>query len=198
VNNFYRNYGKRLLDFLLAIILSILFFWLVIFILLFYIISFQGKPFFRQKRIGKNCIPFTIFKFRTLSDNTNKPLPERRFPLGDFLRFTNLDELPQLFNILIGNMAFIGPRPFPVEYLSLYSPEHQERHTVRPGITGWAQVNGRHSISWQKKFSLDIYYVKNISLLFDIIILFKTILLILSFKKDYSLSEKKFTGNNDA
>src|SRR5690606_12814479 len=142
--------------------------------------------------------PFLLYKFRTLKHDTQKSLLERRFPLGSFLRFTNLDELPQVLNVLRGDLSFVGPRPLPKEYLPLYSQEQRKRHVIRPGITGWAQINGRHSIPWTEKFSLDLYYVQNISFRLDVIILFKTILLILAFRKDQSLLEKKFTGNNDA
>jgi undecaprenyl phosphate N,N'-diacetylbacillosamine 1-phosphate transferase len=122
------------------------------------------------------------------------PLDKRRFAWGNFLRQSNLDELPQLWNVLKGEMSFIGPRPLPVEYSTLFSVEQNQRHKVRPGITGWAQVCGKNSISWQEKFELDLYYVNNISFLLDLKILLKTFILVLSFKKDTSLHEKKFTG----
>lgn len=144
--------------------------------------------------MGKSGVPFSMLKFRTLSDNENLPLDKRRFTLGSVLRLTNLDELPQLWNVLKGEMSFIGPRPLPVEYRELFSVEQNQRHKVRPGITGWAQVCGKNSISWQQKFELDLYYVNNISFLVDLKILLKTFILVLSFKKDTSLHEKKFTG----
>jgi lipopolysaccharide/colanic/teichoic acid biosynthesis glycosyltransferase len=136
-----------------------------------------------------------MWKFRTLSMDEQLPLTERNFIWGKLLRFTSLDELPQLWNILRGEMSFIGPRPLPEEYLPLYSEEQIRRHDVKPGVTGWAQVNGRNSISWQKKFELDIYYVNNVSLKLDFAILIKTLVLILSFEKDVSLSEEKFKGD---
>jgi lipopolysaccharide/colanic/teichoic acid biosynthesis glycosyltransferase len=130
-----------------------------------------------------------------LTIDVERPLLERRFALGSFLRWSNLDELPQLYNILKGDMSFIGPRPLPIEYLPLYSEEQRQRHLVRPGITGWAQVNGRHSIAWQQKFSYDLYYVHHLSLALDLRILIKTIVLILSLRRDVSLEEEKFKGN---
>lgn len=136
-----------------------------------------------------------MLKFRTLSTDEKKPLHERRFLMGNFLRKTNLDELPQLWNVLKGEMSLIGPRPLPVEYTSLLSEEQSKRYEVKPGITGWAQVNDRHSISWQKKFELDNDYIRNVSFGFDLLILLKTIVLLLSFRKDNSLVEEKFKGN---
>ena len=120
---------------------------------------------------------------------------QRRFLLGDILRYLSLDELPQVWNVLKGDMSFIGPRPLPTEYLSLFSQEQQMRHTIKPGITGWAQVNGRHSISWQQKFELDNYYLAHLSFGLDLTIFYKTIVLLLSFNKDQSLAEEKFKGN---
>ena len=153
--------------------------------------------FFFQERTGIQGKPFRLIKFRTLK-SIGSSLEERRFWLGDFLRATSLDELPQLINVLKGEMSLIGPRPLPVEYLALMSDEQKKRHLVKPGITGWAQVNGRNAISWQEKFALDNYYVKHVSFLLDVKIVFKTIQLLLSFKKDISLSEQKFTGNEEA
>lgn len=198
MNNGYQKYFKRWLDFCAAILISIIFLFPIGLIFLSYFLDLKGSPFFTQERIGIHNRPFLLYKFRTLTHDTHKSLLERRFPLGNLLRFTNLDELPQLFNILRGDLSFVGPRPLPTEYLPLYSKEQLRRHEVRPGITGWAQVNGRHSIPWKDKFALDLYYVQNISFRLDMTILFKTILLILAFRKDQSLLEKKFTGNNDA
>ena len=136
-----------------------------------------------------------MWKFRTLSLDERLPVTDRSFMWGKFLRFTSLDELPQLWNILRGEMSFVGPRPLPEEYLSLYSKEQIKRHEVKPGVTGWAQVNGRNSIPWKKKFELDLYYVDNISFKLDLMILIKTLAVMLSFKKDVSLEEEKFKGN---
>lgn len=152
----------------------------LIFIILF-ACFFLGSPvFFYQFRIGMNGKPFKIVKFRTMSnvcDSSGHLLPdsERLIPFGIFLRFTSLDEIPQLWNVLKGDMSLVGPRPLLVEYLSLYTDEQVRRHEVRPGITGWAQVNGRNDLSWEEKFNLDVWYVDNQSMLLDIKILLITI-----------------------
>jgi len=135
-----------------------------------------------------------MIKFRTLKVSDEQ---DRRFVLGNVLRFLSLDELPQLLNVLMGDMSLIGPRPLPIEYLPLFSAEQKKRHDVRPGITGWAQVNGRNSVSWEQKFKFDVMYVQKVSFLFDAKIVVKTIILLLSFRKDTSLLEKKFTGSHD-
>lgn len=135
-----------------------------------------------------------MYKFRTLSSDINLDLTERQFSLGRFLRFTNLDELPQLWNVLKGQMSLVGPRPLPVDYTDLFSAEQNNRHQVLPGITGLAQVNGKNDLSWNEKFKLDLEYVNKVSFLLDIKILFKTLILALSFRKDTSLTEEKFTG----
>ena len=158
-------------------------------------LSYQLPVFFIQERIGKGEKIFRLIKFRSLR-NTGINLKEREFWLGNILRRTSLDELPQLFNVLKGEMSLIGPRALPVEYLPLFSAEQRKRFSVLPGITGWAQVNGRHSISWKKKFELDNYYVDHISFLLDMKILFKTLVLLLSFQPDRSLQEEKFTGHD--
>ena len=179
----------------LAVLILIAFSWLIVLLLIMFVVSFEFPIFFKHERIGKNGKPFTVWKFRTLGDDKALSLAERKFWMGNFLRVTSLDELPQLVNILRGEMSWIGPRALPVEYDKFFSPAQRARFEVKPGITGWAQVNGRHSISWQKKFELDNYYVRHLSLGLDLRILFKTIVLVLSFKKDVSLSEKPFTGN---
>lgn len=188
---------KRILDLVIAAFLLFLTSWLFILIILVYAISFEFPVFFRQERIGKNEKVFRVLKFRTLKPN-GPSTQARRFRWGDFLRFTSLDELPQLVNILRGEMSFIGPRPLPIEYLPLFSAKQRMRHTLRPGVTGWAQVHGRHSIPWSAKFAYDIHYIQNVSFLLDLKILIKTIILVLSFKGDKSLQEEKFTGNTDA
>src|SRR5690554_3067625 len=140
-----------------------------------------GSPvLFRQIRPGKDGKPFEMVKFRTMLDaydEQGEPLPnEQRFTkFGNFLRSTSLDELPELWNVLKGDMSLVGPRPLLVEYLPLYNEEQARRHEVRPGITGWAQVNGRNAISWQQKFEYDVWYVKNLSFFLDLKILFLTI-----------------------
>ncbi|GAA4018262.1 sugar transferase [Deinococcus rubellus] len=141
-----------------------------------------GSPiFFSQQRPGLRGKPFTMYKFRTMRDATDtqgQPLPdsERLTPLGRFLRSSSLDELPELFNVLRGDMSLVGPRPLLMEYLPRYTPQQARRHEVRPGITGWAQVNGRNAISWEEKFNLDVWYVDNRSFALDLKILWLTVL----------------------
>lgn len=140
-----------------------------------------GSPvFFRQTRPGKEGAPFEMIKFRTMLDATDEnggTLPDDRriTPFGQFLRSTSLDELPELWNVLKGDMSLVGPRPLLMEYLSLYSAEQYRRHNVRPGVTGWAQINGRNALNWDEKFLLDVWYVDNQSLFLDIKIMFLTV-----------------------
>lgn len=166
----------------------------MILIVLGYLISGQFPIFFKQQRIGKRGKVFTLFKFRTLSSDTSKTLRQRKFFWGNVLRTSNLDELPQLFNVLKGEMSLVGPRPLPVEYATLFSPEQNKRHQVLPGITGLAQVSGKNDIPWPEKFKYDLEYINRCSLWLDVTILFKTFLLALSFKKDSSLNEERFNG----
>lgn len=193
-SQFYRLYGKRLFDLFLVGIVLVFFSWLIMLIFLIYWITGETPILFRANRIGEGGVPFTMLKFRTLSTNDGLLIQDRKFLLGNLLRLTNLDELPQIWNIVKGEMSFIGPRPLPVEYATLLSEEQKKRHEVLPGITGWAQVNGKNDISWSEKFKLDLYYVNRVSFLLDLKILAKTLILVFSFKKDTSLSEKKFTG----
>lgn len=176
----YVHFLKRLFDFLIALISLLLLspIFLVITIGLFF--ANQGKPFFFQKRPGKNEHIFTIIKFKTMNDKKDADGnllsdAERLTSIGAFVRKTSLDEIPQLLNVLKGDMSLIGPRPLLVQYLPLYNAEQKKRHDVRPGITGWAQVNGRNAISWDQKFAYDVWYVNNMSLLLDIKILFLTV-----------------------
>ena len=177
----YKSFFKRILDVILALtgflLLSPLF--LVITIGLF--IVNQGKPFFFQLRPGKRGIIFKIIKFKTMNDKTDShgnllSDAARLTKIGSFVRKTSLDEIPQLVNVIKGDMSLIGPRPLLVQYLHLYSEIQKRRHDVKPGITGWAQVNGRNAISWDKKFELDVWYVDHISFILDMKIIFKTIL----------------------
>ena len=190
----YPSFVKRVLDFFFALVISLTLSWLLLTIILVYLLLFRFPVLFTQKRIGRNNQLFTIYKFRTLCESGESDLNKRRFWWGDVLRFFSLDELPQLRNVLRGEMSLIGHRPLPAEYLPLMNEQQQLRHKVRPGITGWTQVNGRHEIDWSKKFELDEYYVKHLSLGLDLVILAKTFLLLFSFKKDKSLNEKKFEG----
>jgi undecaprenyl phosphate N,N'-diacetylbacillosamine 1-phosphate transferase len=176
----YKNYFKPFFDFLTALIgLTIL---SPIFILVTIGLFFanNGKPFFLQTRPGKNEKLFRIVKFKTMNDKKDSEGnllsdAERLTKIGTFVRKTSLDELPQLLNVLKGDMSIIGPRPLLVEYLSLYNEAQKRRHQVKPGITGWAQVNGRNAISWEQKFAYDVWYVENQSFLLDLKIIFLTI-----------------------
>ena len=190
----YSIYCKRLVDICFSMVALVLFGWLFLLILLLYLVSFQLPVLFIQQRIGKNQRPFYLLKFRSLV-GLNNSTEKESFLLGKILRYLSLDELPQLWNVLKGEMSIVGPRPLPIEYLPLFSKQQLVRHDVLPGITGWAQVNGRHSISWKQKFELDIYYVNHVSFRLDMLILFKTVVLLLSFRKDKSLVEEKFKGN---
>lgn len=164
----------------------------------------MGSPvLFQQTRPGKDGKPFEMIKFRTMRDANGpdgKPLPdaERITPFGDFMRRTSLDELPEFWNVLKGDMSLVGPRPLLMQYLPLYSKEQYRRHEVRPGITGWAQVNGRNAISWEEKFKLDVLYVDNQSLWLDVKILFLTMKKVI-FKEDIThrgeATMPAFTGN---
>jgi len=189
----YQKYFKRFLDVILSLILIIFLF--PVMILLFFLIWFViGFPIFKQKRPGLNNKIFTLYKFKTLYDaSKNIHESKRQNSLGNFLRKTGLDELPQLFNILKNDMSIVGPRPLLLEYLNKYSNYEKKRHLVKPGITGLAQVNPELSgvKSWNKSIKLDIYYTKNISFFLDIQILFKTIELLLFKKKQYK-DFKKF------
>jgi undecaprenyl phosphate N,N'-diacetylbacillosamine 1-phosphate transferase len=189
----YQKYFKRFLDVILSLILIV--FLSPVMMLLFFVIWFMiGFPIFKQKRPGLNNKIFTIYKFKTLYDaSKNTPERKRQNSLGNFLRKTGLDELPQLFNILKNDMSIAGPRPLLLEYLNKYSRHEKKRHLVKPGITGLAQVNPELSgvKSWNKSIKLDIYYTKNISFFLDIQILFKTIELLLFKKKQYK-DFKKF------
>lgn len=164
-----------------------------------------GKPvLFKQTRSGQYGKPFQIFKFRTMTDakDENGELlsdDQRMTPVGQFIRKSSIDELPQLINVLKGDISLVGPRPLLMEYLPLYNDEQKKRHNVKPGITGWAQINGRNAISWEAKFKLDIWYVENQSFKLDMYIIYKTIVNILQ-KKDINspnhVTAEKFKGNH--
>jgi lipopolysaccharide/colanic/teichoic acid biosynthesis glycosyltransferase len=177
----YEKYVKRILDFIFAIILLIILLPIMVIAAIAIKIEDPKEPvLFKQKRPGKDAKIFEVYKFRTMRVETvcdGKPLSdmERMTKIGSFLRKTSIDELPQLFNIIQGEMSFIGPRPLPVIYLPYYTEEEMHRHDIRPGISGWAQVNGRNYLSWDKKFEYDLEYVNNVNLMFDIKILFLTI-----------------------
>ena len=159
-----------------------------------YVVTLDFPVLFSQPRVGKNQQLFVLYKFRTLS-TADKPLKDRQFTFGRWLRFLSLDELPQLINVIRGDMSFIGPRPLPAEYLPLFNEQQNKRHAVLPGITGLAQINGRNSLSWDQKFQYDVQYVTKMSFILDISIVIRTMMLLLSFKRDVSLDEKPFRGS---
>lgn len=193
---------KRLLDFTAAL-LGLIALALPLLLLIMLIRRKLGSPvFFRQIRPGLHGQPFEMVKFRTMTDARGAddallPDAERLTPFGRFLRATSLDELPELWNVLKGDMSLVGPRPLLMEYLPLYSPEQARRHTVRPGVTGWAQVNGRNAISWEEKFALDVWYVDHQSLALDLKILWLTVKKVLLREGISAVGEAtmgKFTG----
>lgn len=166
---------KRLFDILGTLfLLSVL--WLPIVCLCFLQLILMGKPiFFRQERAGLEGQPLLILKFRTMLNGGGSDA-DRLTPWGKFLRSTSLDELPELWNVLRGEMSLIGPRPLPIHYLERYTPRQNQRHNIRPGITGWAQVNGRNGLSWERQFELDLWYVEHHSLWLDLKILARTVI----------------------
>ena len=199
----YRNFLKTIIDFVIAFIGFFLLspiFMIVWIVLLFH---HNGKPFFFQQRPGKNEKTFKVIKFKTMNDRKGKDgalLSDgaRLTKLGSFIRKTSLDEIPQLLNVLKGEMSLIGPRPLLQEYVSLYNSRQKKRHLVKPGITGWAQINGRNTISWQQKLEYDVWYVENFSLILDFKIFFKTFIKV--FKSEgiqtpNQATTSKFKGN---
>lgn len=188
--NSYQTYGKRLFDFSFSLVFIIAFCWLYTLIILLYFLSGNFPVFYRSLRIGKNGAPFWMIKFRTLSTNEYLPLHQRVFWLGRLLRKTNLDEIPQVWNVLKGEMSWVGPRPLPVTYESAMTDEQKKRHHVLPGITGLAQIKGKNNLSWDKKFEYDLQYVNKMSLSRDIKILFLTLIEIISLRNDVSLNEQ--------
>ncbi len=176
----YKNYCKRFFDFTVALFGCILLLPIFVVVTICLYFANQGKPFFFQIRPGKNERLFKIIKFKTMNDKRDQngnllPDSERLTKVGSFVRKTSIDEIPQLINVLKGDMSLIGPRPLLPQYLPLYNETQKKRHDVRPGITGWAQVNGRNAISWQQKFEYDVFYVNNISFWIDMKIIFLTI-----------------------
>jgi len=200
----YRQFIKAPADILVAFVLFIVVFPLFLLIALLLMVAQGGNPFFTQPRIGYREKIFHVIKFRTMN---NKRGPDgqllgdkdRLTPIGTFVRKTSLDEIPQLLNIICGQMSFVGPRPLLLEYLPLYSPEQRRRHEVMPGITGWAQVNGRNSIAWRDKFALDIWYVNHQGFWLDLRILFMTVGKVLKaegISGQGVVTAEKFNGNN--
>ena len=201
----YTLYIKPIIDFLIALIVLCIFAPIMIMIILGLMLYNRGTPFFIQSRPGKNEKVFNLLKFKTMRDaydENGKPLPDkdRITPVGAWVRKLSLDELPQLINVLKGDMSLVGPRPLLVKYLPLYNDEQKRRHDVKPGITGWAQVNGRNAISWEQKFDYDVWYVDNQSFWLDIKILWLTFLKVVK-RSDISSSTsstmEKFTGSKN-
>ncbi len=194
---------KPLIDFSIALVLISITLPISLLLIIILTVSNAGKPFFFQLRPGKNEKIFKVVKFKTMNDRKDRngnllPDADRLTSFGKFVRKTSLDELPQFFNVLIGNMSLIGPRPLLVEYLPLYNNEQRKRHLVKPGITGWAQINGRNSISWQQKFDFDVWYVNNVSFALDMKILFLTLKKVVKsdgINSQTSATMEKFTGN---
>ncbi|MDO4879267.1 MAG: sugar transferase [Neisseria sp.] len=200
------DFVKRLSDIIIAAAMLVLLS-PVLLLLALLIRRKLGTPvLFRQVRPGRDGIPFVMYKFRTMrdaADENGRPLPdaERLTPFGKKLRAASLDELPELWNVLKGDMSLVGPRPLLMEYLPLYNAEQRRRHLVRPGITGWAQVNGRNAISWPEKFRLDVWYVEHRSLMLDAKILFLTVKKVFArsgINSEGEATAAKFTGNGDS
>lgn len=202
----YKNYFKRVFDFAAVFIGLILILPLMLLITLWLHFANKGAgAFFFQERPGRGGKIFKVIKFKSMTDerDANGKLLSNELritPIGSFIRKTSIDELPQLINVLKGNMALIGPRPLRVDYLPLYSKEQAQRHDVRPGITGWAQVNGRNAISWTRKFELDVWYVEHLSFMIDLKIIYLTVLKVVKRADINSDEEKigieKFNGRN--
>lgn len=201
----YRNFFKRLLDFCISFV-ALIFISPILLIVTFWL-HFANKgagAFFLQERPGKDGKIFKVIKFKTMTDERGTdgellPDEQRLTKVGKFVRSTSIDELPQLINVLKGDMALIGPRPLRTYYLPLYSDEQRHRHDVRPGITGWAQVNGRNNISWTKKFELDVWYVRHLSLALDVRIILMTIKNVLKregISKEGMATTEAFNGHN--
>lgn len=199
----YKNFIKRILDFLISVSAFCILLPIFLLICLLLFVANNGKIFFYQQRPGKDEKIFKIIKFKTMNDRRDTegnllPDAQRLTKLGLLIRKTSLDEIPQLLNVIKGDMSLVGPRPLLVEYLPLYDDIQKCRHEVRPGITGWAQINGRNAISWQQKFEYDIFYVNNLSLSLDIRIILLTIKKVFireGINSDTSVTMEKFTGN---
>lgn len=201
----YKHFFKRLIDFLIVLNV-LLIIWPILLIIIIWLHSANkgAGVFFTQERPGKGGKIFKVIKFKTMTDERDAdgnllPDADRLTNVGRFVRSTSIDELPQLINVLKGDMALIGPRPLLVQYLPLYSKEQARRHDVRPGITGWAQVNGRNAISWTKKFELDVWYVDHCSFWLDVKIIFLTIKKVFvreGISQEGQATMEFFTGNN--
>ena len=201
----YRKYIKRLLDFILSLFAIIILSPVLLIVALLVRIKLGSPVIFKQKRPGLNEKIFTLYKFRTMTDAKDEQgnlLPDeiRLTKFGKLLRSTSLDELPELFNTLKGDMSLVGPRPLLVRYLPLYNEHQKHRHDVRPGFTGYAQCNGRNAISWEEKFDLDVYYTKNLTLFMDIKIIIKTVKVVLfreGISSETSVTMEEFRGSSN-
>lgn len=201
----YKHFLKRGIDFILVFCILVAI-WPILFLITLWLhfVNKEAGAFFMQERPGKDGKKIKVIKFKTMTDERDEdgnllPDEKRLTKIGKFIRSTSIDELPQLINVLKGDMALIGPRPLLPQYLPLYSKEQARRHEVRPGITGWAQVNGRNAISWTKKFELDVWYVDHCSFLLDLKIIFLTIKKVFvreGISSDTSVTMEAFTGNN--
>ncbi|SOC80311.1 Sugar transferase involved in LPS biosynthesis (colanic, teichoic acid) [Salinimicrobium sediminis] len=200
----YRRYWKPLIDFLIAFTALIFLSPFLLFFIFLLALANGGNPFFLQRRPGKQGEIFRIIKFKTMTDARDAegnllPDSERLTAVGKFVRKTSVDEIPQLINVVKGDMSLVGPRPLLPEYLKIYTPRQHKRHLVKPGITGWAQVNGRNAISWNKKLELDVWYVENLSFLLDIKILWLTFLKVVKSEGVNTANmatTEPFNGNN--
>jgi len=198
----YTGFFKPLADFVVALTVFVILSPVFIIVVCWLTIANSGKPFFFQRRPGKNEKIFKVIKFKTMNDRKDKqgnllPDADRLTPIGRFVRKTSLDEVPQLLNVIKGDMSIVGPRPLLEEYLPLYNPTQKLRHSVKPGITGWAQVNGRNAISWKQKFEYDVWYVNNIGFLLDFRILLLTVRNVAKsegISSGTSVTMEKFTG----
>ncbi|WP_312900829.1 sugar transferase [Chryseobacterium taichungense] len=200
----YKSVFKRIIDFMIAFVGLIILSPVFIIVLIFLYFQNDGKPFFFQIRPGLNEKMFDIIKFKTMTDKKDSygnllPDSDRLTKVGSFVRQTSLDEIPQLINVLKGDMSLIGPRPLLPQYLLLYNESQKRRHEVRPGITGWAQVNGRNAISWSKKFELDVWYIDHLSFVMDCKIIFLTLKKVFKkegINKEGQATTEAFNGSN--
>ncbi len=200
----YISFIKPISDFFISLVALLILSPLLLIATILLFLANKGNPFFVQKRPGKNGVIFNIVKFKTMTDEKSSdgillPDSQRLTPIGKFIRKTSLDEIPQLWNVLIGDMSIIGPRPLLPQYLPIYTLHQYKRHNLKPGITGWAQVNGRNAISWTQKFEYDVWYVQNVSFLVDMEILFKTVQKVLvseGINSENMATTEPFNGNN--
>ena len=200
----YKNFIKPVIDFVLALVGFLFLSPVFVMVTIGLFFANDGKPFFFQLRPGKDGKIFKIIKFKTMTDKKDEngnllPDADRLTKIGSFVRKTSLDEIPQLLNVIKGDMALVGPRPLLPKYLELYNDFQRRRNEVKPGITGWAQVNGRNSISWEKKFEYDVWYVDNVSFLLDIKILIMTVLKVVKsegINEQGQATSNEFKGNN--